>query len=84
MRKERRELLRLQSIIESDRISVNDDFLSLIESDLNKLLRDYFDFSMAPELKLKVENKGYLFTLTLNASRIKQFVNIPKEIFDKI
>ena len=84
MRKEKRELLRLQSMIENDRISVGDNFLQLIESDINKLLRDYFDFSKSPELNLEVQNNNYLFTLSLNASRIKQFANVSKEMLDKI
>lgn len=84
MKREKKELLRLQSMIESDRISTGDNFLRLIESDVNKLLRDFFDFSKPPELRLEMHNNNYLFTLTLNASRIKNFANVSKEIFDKI
>ena len=83
MRKEKKELLRLQTMIENDRISDKDNFLQLIESDMNKLLRDYFDYSNPPELRIESKNNGYFFTLNLNVSRIKNFATIPNEIIDK-
>ena len=39
MKKERNELLRLQTMIENDRISAGDNFLQLVENDLIKLLK---------------------------------------------
>ena len=39
------ELLRLQSVIENDRLSVGNGFNDLLINDLTKLLKDYFDFS---------------------------------------
>ena len=78
MKKERNELLRLQTMIENDRISAGDNFLQLVENDLIKLLRDYFDFSKSPELKIETLNNSYYLSFSLNVSRIKNFANIPK------
>lgn len=82
MRKEKRELLRLQTMIENDRVSTGDNFLQLIKSDLNKLLRDYFDFSSPAEIKIEGQNHSYYLTLNLKISRIKNFANVQKESID--
>ena len=38
-----KELMRLKTVIESDRLSVGSNFDELIVSDLEDLLRDYFE-----------------------------------------
>lgn len=84
MKKEKKNLLRIQSMIEKDRICTGDNFMQLIESDLNKLLRDYFDFVKPLDIKIERQNNGYFFTLNLNVSRIKNFANITNETFDNL
>ena len=44
MKKDKNELMRLQTLIENDRLSTGDSFVELIVSDVEKLLKDYFDF----------------------------------------
>ena len=83
MRKDKKELLRLQSMIENDRISVGDNFLQLIKTDMINLLRDYFDFSNPPQLSLQRQNNSYFFSLNLNVSRVKQFASANVEMLEK-
>ncbi len=82
MRKGKNELIRIQSMIENDRVCVGDDFLDLIEKDLIKLLRDYFDFSSSPKVRIEAQNNSYCFSFNINVSRIKNFANMLKENID--
>ncbi len=84
MKNEKKNLLRIQSMIEKDRICAGENFMQLIENDLNRLLRDYFDFVNPLEIKIERQNNGYYFTLNLNVSRIKNFANTTNETFDNL
>ena len=77
MKKDKNELMRLQTLIESDRVNMGDDFISLVESDVEKLLKDYFDFSSAPKLSITKFGDKYKVQLNLVVLRIKNFSVIP-------
>ncbi len=72
------ELLRLQSVIENDRLSVGNGFNDLLINDLTKLLKDYFDFSNNIEVEITKSKGEYIVTFSLIASRIKTFNFLPK------
>ena len=76
MRKSKNEIIRLQSIIENDRITSGDSFNDLLVSDLNNLLREYFDFKNMPTLRIERNGVDFIVEINLNASRIKKFINI--------
>lgn len=78
MKKNKNELVRLQTIIENDRMSTGDDFLRLVVSDADKLLKDYFDFRLPPELQITKQGDKYKIELSVIATRIKSFASIPK------
>ena len=82
MKRDKNELLRLQTMIENDRVNLGDNFLQLVENDIVKLLKDYFDFSAVPILALERENHGYSLCFNLRVSRIKNFANTQKESLD--
>jgi hypothetical protein len=67
------QLVRVQTLIENDRLNVGRGFMDLLLSDLSKLLFDYFDFNGAPQVEIQ-KNKGeYIVNITLNPVRIKTF-----------
>jgi hypothetical protein len=72
------ELLRLQSVIENDRLSVGNGFNDLLINDLTKLLKDYFDFSNNIEVEITKSKGEYIVSFSLIASRIKTFNFLPK------
>ncbi len=76
MKNNKNEIIRLQSIIENDRISTSDNFNKLLMSDLTDLLKDYFDFK--DNLTLNIERNGSCFQIGINllVTRIKNFINI--------
>ena len=76
MRKNKNEIVRLQSLIENDRISTGDNFINLILSDLTLLLRQYFDFKENVVLNIERSGAEYMVQINLTASRIKKFINI--------
>ena len=76
MRRNKNEIIRLQSIIENDRITSVDSFNNLLISDLNNLLREYFDFKNMPTLKIERNGVDFKVEINLTASRIKNFINI--------
>ncbi len=78
MRKDKNQLLRLQTLIENDRIMTGDNFSEMLINDIDKLLRDYFDFSLSPKLSIEKNRDGYLVNFSISASRIKNFANIQK------
>lgn len=73
------EISRIRNLIESDRVSINDNFCLLIESDLKKLLKDYFDLNSNVSLKISKISNGLEITVMTTASRIKTFQTLPND-----
>ena len=78
MKKGNNELVRLQTLIEHDRLNGGDDFLDLLKCDLNKLLIDYFD--ILGELSVSLDKNGDGLCLNIKAliARVKNFSSLPK------
>lgn len=79
MKKLKNEMVRLQSLIECDRLNTGDDFSELVERDVEKLLKDYFDFRLPPKLLIEKCGDKLKINLLLYAERIKNFSVIPKD-----
>ena len=78
MKKEKREFMRVQSILENDRFSAGDNFVELVVADVSNLLMDYFDFSGVPKIKMEKFGDRYAVEISILASRIKNFNSVPK------
>ena len=78
MSKNKNQLLRLQTLIENDRIMAGDNFSEMLINDISKLLKDYFDFRLSPILNMEKTRDGYLVNISINASRIKNFASVQK------
>ena len=79
MKKDKNGLIRIQNILESDRMSTGDDFLELVILDMKKLLDDYFEFRELPSVKLDKCGDKYRVEFTIFATRLKSFNYIPKQ-----
>ena len=73
MRKIKNELVRVQTLIESDRLCAGENFINLIESDVSKLLKDFFDFNNGPQLNIEKYGGKLKVEIVLLADRIKNF-----------
>ena len=78
MKKDKNGLVRIQNILENDRMSAGDDFLDLVVSDLKILLNDYFEFRDLPTVKMEKSSDKYKVDFTIYATRIKSIDYIPK------
>ncbi len=78
MRKEKKELVRMQSILENDRMKTGENFYELVCNDVGAILSDYFEFSGDPKIKIEKINDRYKVEITIISSRIKSFDNVPK------
>ena len=77
MKRDKRELLRIQSMIENDRNNMNDNFLDLVVSDLDKLLSDYFEYGGLPTIKIEKCGDRFKVQIEIYSSRIKSFDIVP-------
>lgn len=68
-----KELIRMQNIIENDRLNVGKGFSELLLSDLHKLFIDYFDYSGLPQIDMVKEKGQYKVSVVIYPSRIKAF-----------
>ena len=78
MRAKGNELVRIQNIIENDRLNMGKGFNQLLTADITKLLNDYFDFSSQVEVEITKTKGGYKVGFSLIASRIKTFNYLTK------
>ncbi len=78
MKKDKKEIVRMQTILESDRMKTGDSFFELVSSDVGEVLSDYFDFCGEPKIIMDKLGDRYKVEITILASRIKNFDSVPK------
>ncbi len=78
MRKKKNQLMRLENIINNDRLNIGEEFISVLTMDLDSLLRDYFDFNKPPVVEIVKNNGAYCVKIGLVASKLLHFNKIPK------
>lgn len=77
MKKDKQQLLRIQSLIENDRLSADESFSELVAGDLGRVLNDYFDFKELPIVKIEKFGDRFKVEFSILASRIKSFESLP-------
>ena len=75
MKKEMKELLRAQSVIENDRVNAGENFLELLRLDLGKLLKDYFDFLEPPTIKIAKSGDVFIVEFSIIKGNIEESVD---------
>ncbi|MBO5285777.1 MAG: hypothetical protein J6B16_02645 [Clostridia bacterium] len=70
--------IKLQSVLESDRLKVSDAFFDTLLNDLTTLLIDYLDLSNTPILKIEKTGKGFEVKISALATRLKNVSIINK------
>ena len=77
MKKNKKELVRVQTMLESDRLSTIDNFLELLTVDVTKLLKEFFDFKGDADVLIDKKGAVYEVGFKIIASRIKSFDCVP-------
>ena len=72
-------LVRVETLINNDRIRTSDGFSDLLKMDLSNVLRDYFDYKGEPVVRIMKSGNKFQFSLELTASGIKGFKRLPKD-----
>ncbi len=78
MKKEKKEILRLQNLIENDRLKLSGDFEEIIIMDIDRLLREYFDYKNYPTLTIIKKEGKFKVDINVCATRIKPFGVVAK------
>lgn len=79
MKKSKKDLVRVQSVLESGRGGTSSDFNNVLVKDLDKILKDYFDYKEIPELEICKNGSKFCVKITLTALNIKTFGFIAKQ-----
>lgn len=77
MKNRDKEMSRIISLIENERLSLKGNFEELLSSDILRVLKDYFDLSGSPEITITKNEKKYTVSINIDASGIKCFNSIP-------
>ena len=72
--KKRKELLRLETILEKDRLSVGKEYVDLIASDVYNLLADYMEIVGEVSVSIKKDEKLFSVNVSASAKRLKTFL----------
>ena len=73
MKIKKKEILRIENIINVDRRVPDDNFKNLLISDLKKLLLDYFELTISPEINIVKRDGKFRVEVFFVADSIKGF-----------
>ncbi len=76
-RKNKSELMRVETVLNGDRLKLKDDFMKLMEADLRKMLSEYFYLETPPSTEIIKEGKELKVSINFTSSQIKNFINLP-------
>lgn len=79
MKANKSSIIRVENMINSDRIKHADGFVDLLTGDINKVLKDYFDYKGIPNVSVSKNGNSFSLNITLTAERIRAFSAIPAE-----
>lgn len=68
-----KQLRRLRSVIETDRLSLTCESLDLISKDVSYVMEDYFNLTEKPKVSVSARNGEYLISVTAKADAVKAF-----------
>lgn len=78
MKKCNSEIVRVQAVLENDRLSESDNFIELLMGDLQKLLQEFFEYKDAPKLNIEKCGDGFEVNFSIFATHLRSFSCMPK------
>ena len=76
MKKQEKEIVRVNNILNNDRVNIGDNFQNLLMIDLIKVLKEYFDMKENPSLVMQKESDLLKVSVNFNANTLKNFKTI--------
>ena len=79
MKGKKNSVIRVENLINSDRLKHSEEFSELLTGDVNKVLRDYFDYRGVPNVEVMKNGGFFEVKITLIAERIRAFSSLPQD-----
>ena len=77
MKSQTDEIMRVERVINNDRLKIKEEFSRLLEKDLECLLKEYFYLSSKLNVQINKKGKGYGVNIEFDCSNLKSFINVP-------
>lgn len=78
MKGKKNSIIRMENLINSDRLKNSGDFIDLITGDIDRVLKDYFDYKGYPLIEVVKNGSVFSVSIALSAERIKSFSTLPE------
>ena len=78
MKNKQNNVIRMENLINSDRLKNGGDFIGLITGDIDRTLKEYFDYKGYPSVEVVKNGSTFNVFVTLTAERIKSFSVFPE------
>lgn len=79
MKLKKHSVMRVESLINNDRIRHSEGFVELLTGDVDKVLKDYFDYKGYPSVTVYKNGNIFSVQILLNAESIRAFSALPQE-----
>ena len=79
MKGKKNNVIRVENLINGDRLKHSEEFSDLLTIDVNRLLRDYFDYRGAPAVEIMKNGGFFEVKIKLIAERLRAFSSLPQD-----
>lgn len=79
MKADKNSIMRIEKMINSDRMKSADGFVDLLTGDIDRVLKDYFDYKGYPAVAVCKTGNSFSVNINLTAERIRAFSVLPQE-----
>ena len=80
MKRKNAEISRLKNMIDKDRLSFSEEFFELVNADVNRVLREYFQIKATPNIVFEKRGEEIAVFISFSASGIKNFGIVPQKV----
>ncbi len=68
----------MENMINNDRMKSVDGFIDLLTGDIDRVLKDYFDYKGYPQVEVVKNGGAFAVRVTVAAERIRAFSALPQ------
>ena len=79
MKAKRNSVMRMENLINNDRMKNSEGFVDLLTGDIDRVLRDYFDYKEYPTVTVYKNGNAFAVRVELTAEGVRAFSSIPQE-----
>ena len=68
----------MENLINNDRLKNSVDFTELLSVDINRVLKEYFDYKESPSVEVEKNGNAYSVKISLRADSVRAFSSVPR------